>query len=264
MSPYLVDQAGGAANLTLGDQAAITAVAMLTGSAAAGLLGQNATAAAIAAENEAMNNSEAVHNGGVKPLGGLVSQVCGPPNPPCSDAMIQTLVNAQAQNSTMALTNMQTAAPYVAGTVGVALLGPEALTSAALAGGFDYEGDVVSYKTGLSKDQPSFSKSFTTGVIGGLAYPFAIADEAIAAMSRTGKVAANGYNATVTGTAAFGAVGVTHQDNPDLSGGVAAGAAGLGTWAKAVLPAPLGNMANQIIQGLAGPFQSAVQKTSGK
>lgn len=264
ISPYLVDQAGGAAQLTIGDRAAITAIAMIAGGAAAGLVGQDTTAAAIAAENEALNNSEQVHNAGLKPFSGLVSQVCGPPNPPCSNQLMQTLVNAQAQNSAMALSNMQTTAAYGLPAVGVALLGPEALAAAVLAGGFDYEGDLVSYMTGLSKDQPSFNKSYVTGIINGLTYPFAIADKAIEGMSAAGKIAANGYNATVAGTAAFGAAGVTHQDNPDLSGAVAGGAAALGAWAKAVLPSPFGNMVNQAIQGLSGPFQSAVQKPSGK
>ncbi|TDQ86204.1 filamentous hemagglutinin N-terminal domain-containing protein [Paraburkholderia silvatlantica] len=61
ISPYLVDQAGGAANLTDADRAAITAIAMITGGGAAGLLGQNITGAATAAENEALNNSEQDH-----------------------------------------------------------------------------------------------------------------------------------------------------------------------------------------------------------
>lgn len=132
------------------------------------------------------------------------------------------------------------------------------------AGAFDYEGDYVSYKSGLSTDQPNFTKSYITGVIGGFAYPFAITDSAIEGMSTAGKIAANGYNATVAGTAAFGAARVTHQDNPGLSGCVAGGAAALGSWSKAVMPSPIGNMVNQAIQGLAGPFQSAVQKATGK
>ncbi len=62
ISPFLVDQAGGAANLTDPDRAMITAIAMLSGGTAAGLLGQNPTSGATSAENEALNNSEAIHN----------------------------------------------------------------------------------------------------------------------------------------------------------------------------------------------------------
>lgn len=269
-----VAQAGGDANTTLAVSAGLDA---LTAGGAAALLGQNPQAAVTAAANEYINNCAAgddackrlAEQGVVKPLSGpAFAAACGDGSQPCNTQLLGTMVQAQGANANQALANMQAMAPYAAGTLGVALLGPEALTAAALAGGFDYEGDAASYATGLSKDAPSFSKSFTTGVIGGLAYPFAIADEAIAGMSTAGKVIANGYNATVAGTAAFGAAGVTHQDNPDLSGGLAGGIAVAGSWAKAALPGPLGNYANQLIQGIAGPLQSYIQnqqnKSSGK
>lgn len=131
ISPYLVDQAGGAANLTDADRAAITAIAMLSGGTAAGLLGQNAMAGETAAENEATNNSEQVHDTALKPFGGLVSKVCGPPNPPCSDQMIQTLVTAQAANADQALGNMSTAAPVVGGALVGTLIGPEIVAACA-------------------------------------------------------------------------------------------------------------------------------------
>lgn len=125
VSPYLVDGAGGAANLTLGDRAAITAVAMLTGGTAAGLLGQNTAAAATAAENEAQNNSESTHDAVLKPFGGQIAKVCGASGAPCSESMIQELVNAQAANADQALGIMNTAAPYVGGALAGALVGPE-------------------------------------------------------------------------------------------------------------------------------------------
>ena len=62
---------------------------------------------------------------------------------------------------------MQMAAAYGAPVAALALIGPEAVAAAALAGGFDYEGDAVSYAMGLSKDKPDFTKSYTTGVING-------------------------------------------------------------------------------------------------
>ena len=55
---------------------------------------------------------------------------------------------------------------------------------------------------------------------------------------------------------------------PPLSGPSTGGIAVAGTWAKAALPGALGNYANQLIQGIAGPLQSYIQnqqnKSSGK
>nr|WP_249744583.1 filamentous hemagglutinin N-terminal domain-containing protein [Burkholderia pyrrocinia] len=61
VSPFLVDQAGGASNLTDGERAAITTIAMISGGSVAGLLGQNVQGAMTAAQNEALNNSEQEH-----------------------------------------------------------------------------------------------------------------------------------------------------------------------------------------------------------
>ena len=57
VAPYLVDQAGGAANLTDGQRAAIVGTATLLGGLAAGFAGYDAQAGANAAQNEALNNS---------------------------------------------------------------------------------------------------------------------------------------------------------------------------------------------------------------
>lgn len=91
-------------------------------------------------------------------------------------------------------------------------------------------------------------------------YPFVIADGAIAGMGEYGKLAANAYNAGVAGATAFGAAGMTNQPSPDLSGAMAAGATGLGVWAKAALPGSLGAYANQLFQVLAGPVQNYIQQ----
>ncbi|ACR31227.1 DUF637 domain-containing protein [Burkholderia glumae] len=260
LSPWVIGQIDpSGAPLDQGQVAAVTALATMAGGAMAGLAGQNAMAGATAAQNEALNNATQ-HVG---PSNGMLSKVCAATNPACSDQMIQTLNNAQAQNATMALGNMNAAAPYVAGALGVSLFGPEAIATAVTAGAYDYFGDLYSYRTGLQPDQPNFTKSYIAGVIGGLAYPFAIADEAISGMSKVGKIAANGYNAGVAGVGAFGSAAVTRQDNPDLSGGLGSGLAAVGTWAKATLPAPFGNIANQTLQGAAGPIQNVIQKALG-
>jgi filamentous hemagglutinin len=237
------------------------------------LLGQNPQAAVTAAANEYMNNCAAgddackrlAQQGALSPFSGsAIAAACGDGSQPCNTQLLQTMVQAQAANAAVAGQNLQTMALYGVPLVGVALLGPEALTAAGLAGVYDYAGDAYSYATGLSKDTPNFTKSYITGIIGGLTYPFAIGDEAIASTGLGGKIAANGYNALVAGTGAFGAAAVTHQDNPDLSGGLATGLAATGSWAKSATPGPLGNFANQLIQGIAGPLQSYIQKQQSK
>ncbi|MXN77787.1 filamentous hemagglutinin N-terminal domain-containing protein [Burkholderia sp. 4701] len=246
------------APLDQGQIAALAAFATLAGGGLAGLAGQDAMAGATAAQNEALNNT-ADHWG----KNDMLSKVCAATNTACSAQMIQTLNNAQLQNSQAALGYMNTAAPYVAGALGVSLFGPEAIMAAVSAGAYDYMGDAYSYRTGLSTDQPNFTKSYIAGVFGGLAYPFSIADKAIEGMSKVGKVAATGFNATVAGTFAFGAAGVTHQSSPDATGIASSLATGAGAWAKMVLPGPLGNTLNQMIQGAAGPVQNAVQNAIG-
>ncbi len=248
------------APLDQGQIAALAAFATLAGGGLAGLAGQNAMAGATAAQNEALNNA-ADHWG----KNDMLSKVCAATNTACSAEMIQTLNNAQLRNSQAALGYMNTAAPYVTGALGVSLFGPEAIMAAVSAGAYDYMGDAYSYRTGLSTDQPNFTKSYIAGVFGGLAYPFSIADKAIEGMSRAGKIAATGFNATVAGTAAFGAAGVAHQDSPGIAGGFGAAATTMGSTAKLLFPGRLGNFLNQMIQGAAGPLQSAVtQGGSGK
>ena len=61
ISPFLVDQAGGAANLTAPERAGIVAIATLLGGAAAGAAGQNAIGGATAAQNESLNNAPSDH-----------------------------------------------------------------------------------------------------------------------------------------------------------------------------------------------------------
>lgn len=82
-------------------------------------------------------------------------------------------------------------------------------------------------------------------------------------MGTTGKIAANAYNAGVTGVGAFGTTAMTGGD-PDLSGGLAVGLAGTGTYAKAALPGRLGEFANQLIQGMAGPLQNYIQNNQSQ
>lgn len=61
IAPALVSAAGGAANLTDGQRAAIAGISTLLGGVTAGLAGQNAQAGATAAENEVLNNTLGEH-----------------------------------------------------------------------------------------------------------------------------------------------------------------------------------------------------------
>lgn len=62
IAPNLVELAGGAANLTNEQRAIIVGASTLFGGLAAGLAGQNAQAGAMAAQNEALNNSTGTHD----------------------------------------------------------------------------------------------------------------------------------------------------------------------------------------------------------
>jgi filamentous hemagglutinin len=209
-----------------------------------------ATAGANAAENNQLTHSKNILS--------LASQ-CGAGQPPCSDEKIQAINQAEGMVNQAALANMKAVAPYAAGTAVVVALGPEAITGAILAGAFDYGGDTLSKMMGLSNDSPSLSKSYTTGIIAGAMLPLAISDKVISGVGTAGKVAANGYNALVSGTSAFGAAVYTDQDSPGTSAATTTIASGLGSAVKSSLPAPLGNALNQMIQGATGPVQSAIQ-----
>jgi filamentous hemagglutinin len=258
--------------------AALAAIETLVSGSVAGALGFNVQGAVTAAQNETLNNfcdhnpcgqglasalSSQSGNGALNPFGGSAFAIACGGGQPCNTQLLGTMLQAQGANADLALANMQTAAPYVGGTLGVALLGPEALTAAALGGAYDYAGNAYSYLTGLSKDAPNLGNSYIAGLVAGAAYPFTIADGAIAGMSRIGKIAANGYNAAVAGTGAFGAAGMT-QSSPDAPAAAATIATAAGSGAKAILPGPLGNALNQMIQGAAGPLQNAIQKALGQ
>ncbi|MDN8079731.1 filamentous hemagglutinin N-terminal domain-containing protein [Burkholderia multivorans] len=258
--------------------AALAGIETLVSGSVAGALGSNVQGAVTAAQNETLNNfcdhnpcghglasvaSSRSGNGALNPMGGSAFAIACGGGQPCNTQLLGTLLQAQGTNADQALANMQTATPYVAGTLGVALLGPEALTAAALGGAYDYAGNAYSYLTGLSKDAPNLGNSYIAGLVAGAAYPFTIADGAIAGMSRIGKIAANGYNAAVAGTAAFGAAGMT-QSSPDAPAAAATIATAAGSGAKEILPGRLGNALNQMIQGAAGPLQNAIQKALGQ
>lgn len=117
--------------------------------------------------------------------------------------------------------------------------------------------------TGQSKDAPSFTNSYIAGIVAGLSTPLGFADEAISGMGRTGKIAAIGYNALVSGIGSFGAAGMT-GNNPDGAAAGATLASALGSGAKAALPGSMGSFLNQMIQGATCPVQTAIQNRTSK
>jgi filamentous hemagglutinin len=228
----------------------ILANALATGAGA--VVGGNA--GAVTASNADLYN-RSQHNG--KPDKDLVSQVCGA-GAKCSDATLNAAIQAQGANADAAAANLQTMGMYGAPAAALMLLGPQAVTAAVLAGGLDYAGSTYSYRTGLSKDEPSVTNSYIAGVVGGLSYPFAISGTAIAGMGTAGKIAANAYNAGVAGVGAYGTAGMT-GNNPNGAAAAATIATAAGSGAQIIFPGKLGNLLNQMIQGAAGPVQNAVQ-----
>ncbi|MEX3893896.1 hypothetical protein [Paraburkholderia sp. BR10954] len=192
----------------------------------------------------------------------LVSQACGA-EAQCSDATLNAAIQAQGANADTASANMKTGALYGVPAAVVIALGPEAVTAALLAGGFDYAGSYYNFKNVPGSDAPNITNSYLAGMVGGLSTPLAIGGAAIAGLGRFGKIGANGYNAAVSGVGAFGVAGMT-GNNPDAAAAGATISSALGSGAKAALPAPLGSVLNQAIQGAAGPIQTAIQNRLSK
>jgi len=193
----------------------------------------------------------------------MLSKVCAATNPACSDQTIMAIANAEAANANQAAQNMQTEAMYGLPAAAVIALGSEAVVAAILAGGYDYVGNYYNYQTGLSKDLPNFTNSYVTGIVAGLSTPFTIGDAAIAGMKTAGKIGAVTYNGVVAGTGAFGSAGMT-GGNPNIAAAGGLLATIMGSGAKIALPGPVGNALNQIIQGIAGPTQTAIQNRISK
>ncbi|MCA8175127.1 filamentous hemagglutinin N-terminal domain-containing protein [Burkholderia multivorans] len=132
---YMVDQAGGATNLTNEQRASIVGTSTLLGGLMAGLAGENAQSGAIAAQNEALNNGTQVHDFPVNPLRKALDVACADGTQSCDTKLLQTMMQAQAANADQALGAMNTAAPYVggalAGLLGGMLLGPEVVAACA-------------------------------------------------------------------------------------------------------------------------------------
>ncbi len=205
----------------------------LTGNVVAGLGGAlvGGTAGAATASNVQLYNQQ------LDPLmkkKSLVPSSCTATGP-CNEAVMTAQMNATGANAQAASQNMATGALYGVPAAAVMALGPEAVVAAITAGGYDLAGSAYSYVTGQSKDAPSFTSSYIAGIVG----------------------------AVVNGVGAFGTSSM-QRSNPEVGAGVAVATTSAGSWAKAVLPSPIGNMVNQIMQGSAGPIQTAIQNSQSK
>jgi filamentous hemagglutinin len=181
----------------------------------------------------------------------------------CNETAAMAQVNAAGANAQVASENMKTEAMYGVPAAAVVALGPEAMAAAGAGFLTDFGGATYSYLTGQSKDAPNFTNSYIAGVVAGLSAPLSIGDAAISQMGTIGKIAANGYNAAVSGIGAFGSAGMT-GGNPDGAAAGATLASAFGSGTKTVLPGSMGNFLNQMIQGAAGPVQTAIQNGKSK
>ncbi|MFP6562458.1 hypothetical protein WJ542_29775 [Paraburkholderia sp. B3] len=252
-APGLADIANGVSSATgselIGDLAGNIAAGL--GGAIIGGTAGAATGSAVQLYNQSLDNKKS-----------LLSKVCNASGP-CDPSLAMAAVNAEGANAQVASDNMKTEALYGVPAVAVAALGPEAVVAASWGFVTDFGGATYNYLSGQSKDAPSFTNSYIAGIVAGLATPLAVGDAAIAQMGTVGKIAANGYNAVVSGVGSFGTAGMTGS-NPDGAAAGATLASALGSGAKAALPGAMGNYLNQMIQGAAGPVQTAIQNRISK
>ncbi len=189
----------------------------------------------------------------------LLSQVCDG-SAPCDPKLVMEAVNADGANAQIASKNIQALAPYVAATLALGPIGgPDAIISVGVLGGLDYASNLGNYAMGLTKDAPSVSGSYITGLIGAAFGLLSVSDNLIGGMSKQGIIASGAYNGLVNGTAAFGSAAASNGP-PDLSAGVAAGTTVAGYTAQALIPGPAGVWLNKLIQNSAGTVQNAIQK----
>ncbi len=123
---------------------------------------------------------------------------------------------------------------------------------------YDYAGDAISYRLGLTEAAPNLSKSLTVGGVSGVAAPLVLPLTTLGP-SMVGKVVVGAYNALLSGTAAFGGAALTNPGDPSMAGGFGAASYLTGTLAQSWLPTPLGGLASHFIQGFSGPAQSAIK-----
>ena len=150
--------------------------------------------------------------------------------------------------------------------VGLFALGtvaPTAATAWALSTAYDYAGDVISGRMGLSTDEPKIGKSLVIGGVASAASPFFLPLKTLGG-STIGKIVVGAYNSVLAGTTAFGSTAITGSGSADLSAGVGAGSYMLGTAMTTMLPGPLGNYLYQFNQILSGPAQNAITNTVNK
>ncbi|BBU31404.1 hypothetical protein BTHE68_51380 [Burkholderia sp. THE68] len=152
----------------------------------------------------------------------------------------------------------------VAGGAAAGTLVADLATAWSTGTAFTYMGDAISYRSGLSGDQPSYQNAAAAGGIAATFAPLALPLNTLGA-STAGKSAVSIYNALVAGTGAYGTTAIlSPSSNPDLSGGIGTAGALAGAGVLAHMPGPIGMSINQLIQVFAGPTQAAIESSVPK
>jgi hypothetical protein len=125
---------------------------------------------------------------------------------------------------------------------------------------YDFVGDGISFRFGLSKKPPTAVKFLLVGSVVATATPIVL-PLTILGISKLGKSVVAGYNTVVAGTVAYGSTAVTSPDSsPDLSAGVVAGSRLLGISGQHILPRPLVSGLSGVLNTLPDPVQAVIEK----
>lgn len=148
--------------------------------------------------------------------------------------------------------------------VGLFALGavaPAAAVAWAAGTAYDYAGDTLSYRLGLTDTAPNIRKSLTVGGASGAAAPLALPLITLGS-STTGKVVVGTYNALLSGTAASLGAAITNPGDPSMAGGMGAASYVASALVQSQLPTPLGGITGHLIQVFSGPAQAAIERAA--
>jgi len=143
--------------------------------------------------------------------------------------------------------------------VALGTVAPVIASAWALGTAYDYAGDTIGFTSGLSKDKPSFGKSFGVGGVTAAFTPLGLPMTQFGP-SLGAKAVSGAYNAGLAGTVAYGASSIfSASQNPGLAGGVATTGSTFGSIINHSMPGPAGTVMNQLIQVMSGPAQAAIE-----
>lgn len=147
------------------------------------------------------------------------------------------------------------------GLIALGTVAPAVAASWAAGSVYDYAGDTISYRLGLTDTTPSVGKSLTVGSLSGAAAPLALPLTTLGS-GTAGKVVVGTYNALLSGTAASLSAAVTNSGDLSMAGGTGAASYVASTFVQSQLPTPVGGLTGHLIQVLSGPVQTAIEGTA--